>query len=130
MVILKYLAWCLAGIVLAGGAVVLCAPELLRQEPHAVFRLVEAKLHNLKSAYETWCINNPKNTKCPTLEDFKEDGTLSRDQNLNDPWGHSLRVRCRPERFEIEFVSLGRDGVENTEDDIRITADWQPDAGR
>lgn len=57
--------------------------------------------------------------RCPSLKELI-DGKKLDPNGMNDPWGNPYRIVCADD--EVHAVSNGRDGIENTPDDIRDDA--------
>jgi general secretion pathway protein G len=47
------------------------------------------------------------------------DGKKLDAKRTDDPWGHPYRIVCDDEGGELRVYSNGKDGKENTPDDIR-----------
>lgn len=61
-----------------------------------------------------------EHNKPPTsFEDLKNEGGITSDWVLNDPWGHAYVMDAR--ESEIIVRSVGNDGNPNTDDDLSIT---------
>lgn len=69
---------------------------------------------NLASVAETFLVWNEN---CPTAEELRRDGLLSRRANTEDPWGTSYRIECEP-GYAIA-TSAGPDSTFGTGDDVK-----------
>lgn len=57
--------------------------------------------------------------RCPSVRDLV-DGKKLDPKSKDDPWGNPYRIVC--DESDVHAVSNGRDGVDNTADDIRDDA--------
>ena len=73
----------------------------------------------VQEAYPQWQAEH-KGTKCPAkLEDLaKYFGENPGIPVTSDPWGHALVMKC-DEKAGVSVLSVGEDGKEGTEDDVR-----------
>jgi hypothetical protein len=73
----------------------------------------------VQEAYPQWQAEH-KNTKCPAnLDDLaKYFGENPGIPVTSDPWGHALVMKC-DEKAGLRVLSVGEDGKEGTEDDVR-----------
>jgi general secretion pathway protein G len=79
-------------------------------------------MHSIEQGIVQWQTESPE--PCPaTLLDLKEKKILSKEPK--DGWGRPFQFKCPGEHGnEIDLVSLGKDGKENTADDIKS---WEED---
>ena len=71
----------------------------------------------IRGAVKAWWIDHDRG-ECPGVAQLVESGTLDRDSPRLDPWGEAWRVECSED--EVSVVSLGRDRLLGTADDIRV----------
>lgn len=57
------------------------------------------------------------NEHCPTVEELRRDGLLSRRTNTEDPWGTPYRIECEAD-YAIA-ISAGLDSIFGTSDDVK-----------
>jgi hypothetical protein len=115
----EFLSTVAAGVALGGGFLLLSAAAAASVPKYGPSWKDTAKTDakTLVQVMETWKLNQPTPSVCPSLERLKDDSALKRDQNLNDPWGREYLVFCSDDEFGV--ASVGPDGIYGTEDDIR-----------
>lgn len=70
---------------------------------------------NLASVAEAFLLVE-QNENCPTVEELRRDGLLSRRAKTEDPWGTPYRIECEP-GYAIA-TSAGPDSTFDTSDDV------------
>lgn len=71
---------------------------------------------NLASIAEAFLVT-AHNEDCPTAEELRRDGLLSRRAKTVDPWGTPYRIACEPD-YAIA-ISAGPDSTFDTADDVK-----------
>ncbi len=77
---------------------------------------LEERAGALLASAEAWRTNHSQG--CPTPSQLRQDGELSAEARLDDPWGGRLRIRCDEDGFSV--VSHGPDGQSGTGDDVTL----------
>lgn len=98
--------------VIAGGATLLVFPQFLK----ARIQTAKVGADAVRNAAELHM--NTDGGGCPTVKDLV-DGKKLDAKKTDDPWGHPYRIVCDDEGGELRVYSNGKDGKENTPDDIR-----------
>jgi general secretion pathway protein G len=97
---------------IAGGVAIYAIPKY--QQAQKDTAKTDAK--TLVQVVETWKLDHPQQTDCPTIEVLKNDKAIKPDQNTNDPWGKPYKIVCQGNEYGV--TSAGPDGKEGSEDDI------------
>jgi hypothetical protein len=108
---------------------VLVGPRLLlgRFDAHGRSDSARAMTKQIEAAYARWRVTST--SECPaSLDDLKVDLGRHRSDPIRDAWGHDYVLRCGDDlpagcKGPMCVYSLGRDGKENTQDDIRSWED-------
>jgi len=112
------------GIVIGGVLLVFfmfIAGDVVSTEMHRARNdLVKAQTMRLaREAYPSWAMEHPGKA-CPANVSELDDHTGS---GVKDPWGHDFKILCGSTlprgSVGLEVLSLGPDGVEGTDDDIK-----------
>jgi general secretion pathway protein G len=98
--------------VIAGGATLLVFPQFLK----ARIQTAKVGADAVRNAAELHM--NTDGGGCPTVKDLVEGKKLDA-KKTDDPWGHPYRIVCEDEGGDLRVYSNGKDGKENTPDDIR-----------
>jgi hypothetical protein len=102
-----------AAVAPAGGAEAQVRPQVKE------FRLAVRKLSWYRSRYQLWSEKNPG--KCPASLAEMVGGDTEPQVHV-DPWGRPFVMKCgdqAPEGHPFGVLSLGPDGQEGTDDDLR-----------
>jgi hypothetical protein len=83
-------------------------------------KAAETDARRILGAAEGWAGDNP-NLGCPSVSQLIEDGALSRDRRVDDPWGGKYRIAC--DHSAIVVRSAGVDRKANTADDVRVESE-------
>ena len=70
----------------------------------------------IRSVVGTWLMLD-NGEGCPTVRDLVDSQALDRSARTKDPWGKPYTVRCTEQGVVV--ISNGRDGMLDTDDDIR-----------
>jgi general secretion pathway protein G len=97
---------------IAGGVAIYAIPKY--QQAQKDTAKTDAK--TLVQVVETWKLDHPAQTDCPTIETLKNDKAMKADQNSNDPWGKPYKIVCQGNEYGV--TSAGPDGKEGSEDDV------------
>jgi hypothetical protein len=98
---------------LAGGVGV----AVLKYWSDAQDKTTATNARAIRGAVKAWWIDHDRG-ECPGVEELVAAGTLDRDSPRLDPWGEVWRVECS--EHEVSVLSLGRDRLLGTADDIRV----------
>jgi general secretion pathway protein G len=98
--------------VIAGGATLLVFPQFLK----ARIQTAKVGADAVRQAAELHM--NTDGGGCPTVKDLV-DGKKLDAKKTDDPWGHPYRIVCENKSGDLRVYSNGKDGKENTPDDIR-----------
>jgi general secretion pathway protein G len=71
----------------------------------------------IRRAVETWR-GAQGGDKCPTVQTLIQDKAIDSASKTSDAWDKPFRITCEDD--ETIVMSLGSDGKEGTEDDIRV----------
>ena len=115
----------LAIIALVMGLIV--GPAIIGKLQQAKVDAAKAMTKQIEQAHSRWLLNSEK--ECPDgIDDLKQELGRRKGDQVKDPWGHDYVLKCgdqAPEDCEdgqggkFCVLSLGRDGKENTGDDIK-----------
>jgi general secretion pathway protein G len=76
---------------------------------------------NARQIYDAATKIAVRDGRLPTLEDLTtpdENGRVELETDLQDPWGNEYLMRELEGRLRFEVISIGPDGIEDTEDDV------------
>ncbi len=99
--------------VIAGGATLLVFPAF--KESRVKSAVVSAG--SVKNAANLYREVDAEGGACPTIKDLIAAKKLDA-KKTDDPWGNPYRIVCEDDG-EVVVISNGRDGKENTPDDVR-----------
>lgn len=97
--------------VIAGGATLLVFPQFAK----ARVQSAQIGADVVKQATELYLNTDGDASTCPTVKDLAEAKKLD-PKKTDDPWGRPYRISCED---DIRVYSNGKDGKENTPDDVR-----------
>ncbi len=95
---------------IAGGVAVVAVPKL----EDARVQTTRTNLRTLLPAAEMYRSNFAG--ECPTVQLLQQKKEISSTSETKDPWGKPYKIIC--EEDDTRVVSFGKDGKENTPDDI------------
>ncbi len=97
--------------VIAGGATLLVFPQFAK----ARVQSAQIGADVVKTAAELYLNTDGDASTCPTVKDLAEAKKLD-PKKTDDPWGRPYRISCED---DIVVYSNGKDGKENSADDVR-----------
>ena len=100
--------------VIAGGDTLLIFPQFLK----ARIQAAQIGADVVRQAAELYLNTDGDTAVCPTVKDLVESKKLD-GKKTDDPWGHQYRIVCDSEDGDLRVYSNGKDGKENTPDDVR-----------
>lgn len=98
--------------VIAGGATLLVFPAFKKSKVQAA----QIGASAVKQAAEQYLNIDAEGGACPTVKTLAESKKLEAGKT-DDPWGSPYRVSCDGD--DVHVYSNGKDGKENTPDDVR-----------
>lgn len=98
--------------VIAGGATLLVFPAFKK----AKVETAKVGAESVRQAAELYLNTDAEGGACPTVKTLVEAKKLDA-KKTDDPWGSPYRITC--EGDETRVISNGKDGKENTPDDVR-----------
>ena len=109
----------------------LVGPGILRHFHDAQRKTAHAMTRQIESGYTTWRLSSQ--AECPTsIQELNAELGRHAQQALDDPWGHPYVMKCGgdslPAGCDRNFCvySLGPDGKEGSDDDIKGWEDPRP----
>jgi general secretion pathway protein G len=103
----------------------LVGPAIIGKLDQAKKDTARAMTKQIEAARSRWLVSSEK--ECPDgLDDLKQELGRRKGDTIKDPWGHEYVLKCgdqAPEECDgFCVLSIGKDGKEGTEDDIKS---WQ-----
>lgn len=97
---------------IATGVAVAVMPQLEKSR----VKTAKSDVAAIRTAVQLYLAETPG--KCPSMEDLKNDRYLDKGKRTTDPWDKDFVINC-VEGDDPDVFSLGPDGQEGTEDDVR-----------
>lgn len=97
---------------IAGGVAAYAVPKYAEAQVSTAKNNLKA-LHPVADRYYA-----DHSDSCPTVELLKQKREISGGSDTKDPWGKPYKIDCSGD--ELVVISFGKDGKENTADDLRI----------
>ncbi len=97
---------------IATGVAVAVMPQLER----AKVNQAKSDIGAIRTAVQLFLAEN--SSKCPAVSDLQSEGYLDKNKRSKDPWDRDFVIQC-PSGDDPDVFSMGPDGQEGSEDDIR-----------
>lgn len=97
---------------IATGVAVAVMPQLEK----AKIKQAKSDIGAIRTAVQLFLAEN--SSKCPSVEDLQTERYLDKGKRTTDPWDRDFIINC-PSGDDPEVLSVGPDGQEGTEDDVR-----------
>ncbi len=97
---------------IATGVAVAVMPQLEK----AKVKQAKTDIGAIRTAVQLFLAEN--SSKCPSVEDLLAERYLDKGKKSKDPWERDFIINC-PSGEDPEVLSVGKDGQEGTEDDVR-----------
>jgi general secretion pathway protein G len=97
---------------IATGVAVAVIPRLEKARVDTAKSNVSA----IRTAVQLYLAENAN--KCPSIDDLLSDRYLDKGKNTKDPWDNDFVISCQAGE-DPDVYSIGPDGQEGTEDDVR-----------
>jgi general secretion pathway protein G len=97
---------------IATGVAVAVMPQLEK----AKIKQAKSDIGAIRTAVQLFLAEN--SSKCPSVEDLQAERYLDKGKRTTDPWDREFIINC-PSGDDPEVLSVGPDGQEGTEDDVR-----------
>jgi general secretion pathway protein G len=100
----------------------LVGPAIIGKLQQAKVDTAKAMTKQIEAAHARWLVSSEKD--CPdSIDDLKQELGRKKNDTVKDPWGHEYVIKCGDQAAaECEgfcVLSIGKDGKEGTEDDIK-----------
>jgi general secretion pathway protein G len=100
----------------------LVGPAIIGKLQQAKVDTARAMTKQIEAAHARWLVSSDKD--CPdSIDDLKQELGKKKGDIVKDPWGKEYIIKCgdqAPEECEgFCVMSLGKDGKENTSDDVK-----------
>ncbi len=97
---------------IATGVAVAVMPQLEK----AKIKQAKSDIGAIRTAVQLYLAEN--SNKCPSVEDLQAERYLDKGKRTTDPWDQDFIINC-PSGDDPDVFSVGPDGQEGTDDDIR-----------
>ena len=103
----------------------LVGPAIIGKLDQAKKDTAKAMTKQIEAARARWLVASEKD--CPdSIDDLKQELGRHKNDTIKDPWGHEYVLKCGDQAAEecegFCVLSVGKDGKEGTEDDIKSWA--------